>query len=207
METAVAQKILENTPCCTPANTGTPANDVGCYIINDNNSPLKIFITLEDKIINGVTYKSFFNCTNNGCYFNFTIYNSINDVYTKYHLSYHRSVNNNAGQLVRHRIHIKYRNGYPGHPSWNLMSNDTFNVGATGDHGTRILGQNMNEQFDLQLNSDNNNNATIGPHPQQSPNIVNLQPMNQVMGLFNCFIPMTLKCILALDSIGNYMEF
>ena len=214
LETSVAQKILEDTNCCGASAVGN-----GCYEIIHPNYNQRIFITLNDIVVNGITYGEFFKCTNSGCYFNFTIFNNNTNnpqIYTKYHLTYHRSRENNAGNTIRHRIHIKYNQGYPGNAAAGIppdasylnTSNDVFNLDHTSTYGTAILGNDpANAEFSLILNVNNNGDVNLNSHPQQKPGITQLQPMNTLAGLFNCLVPVTLRCVLALDSIGEYMDF
>ena len=91
------------------------------------------------------------------------------------------------------------------------MSNDNFMLGPgapKGYHGTRILGQNPDEEFGLQIDAGAGNMVIINAHPNQTAAIIALNPMdNDVIELFNCFLPITLRILVALDKIGEYMEF
>ncbi len=163
----------------TPQINGT--TDPNVFEIRDPNLNIYIWITLVDTNKNGIPFKKFLNCTNNGCYFHFAIISTSNQYMTKMHLSFHRTQQDPLNPLshMRHRVHLSYGHG-------NTDAYKSFEHVFNGT--TQLFGPIINNPYyELQVGTDNNNNLIIRKHPSQPdvPKINNIENHTLFRPLFN----------------------
>ena len=163
----------------TPDINGT--TDPNVFEIRDPNLNIYIMMTLVDTNKQGIPFKKFLNCTNNGCYFHFTIISTNDKWMTKMHLSFHRTQPDpkNPFSHMRHRVHLSY--GHGNTDTYKSFENP-FNL------TTQLFGPiTTNPYYELQVGTDNNNNLIIRKHPSQPdvPKINNIENHTLFRPLFN----------------------